>query len=86
VAFETRYVFVYLVLGCILTNTVGEKQKVIVQARYEALAKEGGQRAVKKAIEKKQKKESQKEKRSRPYAKGEYSGKDGDRPAKRRRV
>ncbi|KAF9475995.1 DUF947-domain-containing protein [Pholiota conissans] len=63
----------------------GEKQKVLVQARYEALAQEGGQRAVKKAIEKKQKKESQKEKRSRPYAKGEYSGKD-ERPAKRRRV
>jgi len=50
---------------------LGEKQKLIMQARYEALAKEGGQRAVKKAIEKKQKKESQKEKRSRPYAKGE---------------
>jgi len=42
-----------------------------MKARYEALAKEGGQRAVKKAIEKKQKKVSQKEKRSRPYAKGE---------------
>ncbi|KAF9568431.1 DUF947-domain-containing protein [Agrocybe pediades] len=49
----------------------GEKQKLVMQARYEALAKEGGQRAVKKAIEKRQKKESQKEKRSRPYAKGE---------------
>jgi len=55
---------------------------VVVQARYEALAKEGGQRAVKKAIEKKQKKESQKEKRSRPYQKGEYSS---EPPAKRRR-
>ncbi|KJA29470.1 hypothetical protein HYPSUDRAFT_50857 [Hypholoma sublateritium FD-334 SS-4] len=64
----------------------GEVQKVVVQARYEALAKEGGQRAVKRAIEKKQKKESQKEKRSRPYAKGEYSAKDSDRPVKRRRV
>lgn len=53
-----------------------------MQARYEALAKEGGQRAVKKAIEKKQKKESQKEKRSRPYQKGEYSS---EPPAKRRR-
>lgn len=59
---------------------------MVVQARYEALAKEGGQRAVKRAIEKKQKKESQKEKRSRPYAKGEYSAKDSDRPVKRRRV
>jgi len=64
----------------------GEVQKVVVQARYEALAKEGGQRAVKRAIEKKQKKESQKEKRSRPYAKGEFSAKDSDRPVKRRRV
>lgn len=69
----------------------GEKQKVVMQARYEALAKEGGQRAVKKAIEKKQKKVSQKEKRSRPYAKGEFSGGGdrqggGDRPFKRRRV
>lgn len=68
----------------------GEKQMLVVQARYEALAKEGGQRAVKKAIEKKQKKVSQKEKRSRPYAKGEFSGggggQGGDRPFKRRRV
>lgn len=65
---------------------VGEVQKAVVQARYEALAKEGGQRAVKRAIEKKQKKASQKEKRSRPYAKGEFSAKDNDRPVKRRRV
>lgn len=55
-----------------------------MQARYEAVAKEGGQRAVKKLIEKKQKKESQKEKRSRPYAKGE--GDSGWPVAKRRRV
>jgi len=39
---------------------------LVVKARYEALAKEGGQRAVKRAIEKKQKKIGQKEKRSRP--------------------
>ncbi|KDR84945.1 hypothetical protein GALMADRAFT_131709 [Galerina marginata CBS 339.88] len=72
----------------------GEKQKLIMEARYEALAKEGGQRAVKKVIEKRQKKQSQKEKRSRPYAKGEESGSrkrgleaDAGWPnAKRRRV
>ncbi|PPQ62840.1 hypothetical protein CVT24_000534 [Panaeolus cyanescens] len=46
-----------------------DKQELLVKARYDALAKEGGQRAVKKAIEKKQKKEGQKEKRSRPFAK-----------------
>jgi ribosomal RNA-processing protein 36 len=40
-----------------------------MKARYEALAKEGGARAVKKAILKKQKKVSQSEKRSRPYKK-----------------
>ena len=40
-----------------------------MKARYEALAKEGGARAVKKAILKKQKKVSQSEKRSRPFKK-----------------
>ncbi|KAF8961000.1 hypothetical protein BDZ97DRAFT_1905681 [Flammula alnicola] len=57
----------------------GEKQKLVVEARYEASPS-------RKAIEKKQKKESQKEKRSRPYAKGEFSGSREERPAKRRRV
>ena len=41
-----------------------------MQARYKALAAEGGKRAVKKAIEKRQKKIGQKEKKSRPYPKG----------------
>ncbi|CAA7265840.1 unnamed protein product [Cyclocybe aegerita] len=70
-----------------------DKQKLLVKARYEALAQEGGQRAVQKAIEKKQKKESQKEKRSRPYAKGEQGGSrkrgpeaDAPWPRKRQRV
>lgn len=40
-----------------------------MKARYEAIAKEGGARAVKKAILKKQKKVSQNEKRSRPFKK-----------------
>lgn len=73
---------------------LGEKQKLVMRARYEALAKEGGQRAVKKVIEKRQKKESQKEKRSRPYAKGQesmtnkrgFEADSGWPNAKRRRV
>ncbi|KAJ2920362.1 hypothetical protein MD484_g194, partial [Candolleomyces efflorescens] len=47
-----------------------EKSELLNKARFEAIAAEGGGRAVKKAIEKKQKKMGQKEKRSRPYAKG----------------
>ncbi|TFK30405.1 DUF947-domain-containing protein [Coprinopsis marcescibilis] len=47
-----------------------EKDKLIQKARFEALSADGGHRAVKKAIERKQKKISQKEKKSRPYAKG----------------
>ncbi|KAG6849512.1 hypothetical protein H0H93_007866 [Arthromyces matolae] len=43
------------------------KRKLLMKARYDALASEGGNRAVKKAIEKKQKKIGQKEKRSRPF-------------------
>jgi ribosomal RNA-processing protein 36 len=46
-----------------------DQQQLVMKARYEALAKEGGARAVKKAILKKQKKVSQREKRSRPYKK-----------------
>ncbi|KAF9015123.1 hypothetical protein BDQ17DRAFT_1443068 [Cyathus striatus] len=51
-----------------------DKRELLMKARYEALAAEGGKRAVKKAIEKKQKKVSQKEKRSRPYGRGEGEG------------
>ncbi|KAG6911997.1 hypothetical protein DXG01_000245 [Tephrocybe rancida] len=53
------------------------KRDLLMKARYEALAGEGGKRAVKKVIEKKQKKIGQKEKKSRPFVK------DG---AKRRKV
>ena len=45
---------------------IAEKRKLLVKARYDALAAEGGKRAVRKAIEKKQKKIGQKEKKSRP--------------------
>jgi ribosomal RNA-processing protein 36 len=48
---------------------IADQRQLMTKARYEALAKEGGARAVKKAKLKKQKKVSQSEKRSRPYKK-----------------
>ncbi|KAJ7783744.1 hypothetical protein DFH07DRAFT_788967 [Mycena maculata] len=67
-----------------------DKKEFLVRARYDALAAEGGKRAVKKAIEKKQKKIGQKEKKSRPFAKGGLKRQSGDgeggRPEKRRRI
>lgn len=50
-----------------LCYAIAEKRKLLVKARYDALAAEGGKRAVRKAIEKKQKKIGQKEKKSRPF-------------------
>jgi len=44
-----------------------DKKRLLLNARYDAMAVEGGQRAIKKAIEKKQKKMSQKETKSRPF-------------------
>ncbi|KAJ7071067.1 DUF947-domain-containing protein [Mycena amicta] len=67
-----------------------EKKQVLVRARYDALAAEGGRRAVQKAMEKKQRKIGQKEKKSRPFAKGSEglkrvrSGDDGSVRKKRR--
>jgi len=46
-----------------------DKRDLLVRARYEALAAEGGKQAVKKAIERKQKKVGQREKKSRPFPK-----------------
>ncbi|KAK7059009.1 rRNA biogenesis protein rrp36 [Paramarasmius palmivorus] len=60
------------------------KKQLLAKARYEALASDGGQRAVKKAIEKKRKKISQKEKRSRPFPKGATP--EASRVNKRRKV
>ena len=67
----------------------------MLKARFEALQAEGGKRAVKKAIEKKQKKVAGKEKKSRPFAKGAFSegggagggggGGGGDGAARKRR-
>ncbi|PFH54436.1 hypothetical protein AMATHDRAFT_135184 [Amanita thiersii Skay4041] len=61
-----------------------EKKKVVMEARYKALETEGGRKAVKKAIEKKQKKIGQKEKRSRPRV-GTSAREDG-REGKRRKT
>lgn len=43
-----------------------EKKKLLLKARYDATAAEGGKKAVKKVIEKKRRKQSQKETKSRP--------------------
>lgn len=69
--------YMILQLSDSLPLSVAAKKELVVRARYEALAAEGGKRAVKKAIEKKQRKIGQKEKKSRPYA-----AEDG-RPRKR---
>lgn len=47
---------------------------MLLKARFDAIAEQGGQRAVKKAIDKRKKKVAQKEKRERPYAKGQIGG------------
>lgn len=90
---ERRFVRSIVVDVPTLTHGIAaEKKEFLVRARYDALAAEGGKRAVKKAIEKKQKKIGQKEKRSRPFAKGSASLKrtsgdgEGGPPAKRRRL
>jgi hypothetical protein len=74
-------------------GATGEKKDLLLKARFEALQAEGGKRAIKKAIEKKQKKVAGKEKKSRPFAKGAFGGGGGDAgggadggPRKRRKV
>ncbi|CAK9781603.1 DUF947-domain-containing protein [Cutaneotrichosporon oleaginosum] len=59
-----------------------EKRDLLLQARFEALEKEGGKRAVKKVVEKKRKKVAGKEKKSRPFKAGGF----GEAGGKRRRV
>lgn len=46
---------------------IAEKKKLLLKARYDAAAAEGGKRAVKKIVEKKRKKLSQHETKSRPF-------------------
>lgn len=62
--------FTLLPRGINSSMSEAEKRKIVQKARFEALSSEGGHRAVKKAIDKKQKKIGQKEKKSRPYARG----------------
>jgi len=50
-----------------------EKRDLLVRARYDALAADGGKRAVKRAMEKKRKRVGQKEKKSRPFPRGALS-------------
>ena len=45
-----------------------EKKTLLLKARYDAMAAEGGKQAVKKAIEKKRRKQSQSETKSRPFS------------------
>jgi ribosomal RNA-processing protein 36 len=57
--------FHYLQPRLLMTQTA-DKKKLLLKARYDATAAEGGKKAVKKVIEKKRKKQSQKETKSRP--------------------
>lgn len=69
-----------------LYSTSAEKKELLTRAKFDALAKSGGNRAVKKAIEKKQKKVAQKEKKKRPFAPSfRAGGGQGERPPKRQR-
>ncbi|BEI84963.1 hypothetical protein CcaverHIS002_0503640 [Cutaneotrichosporon cavernicola] len=61
-----------------------EKKDLLLQARFEAIEKKGGARAVKKVVEKKRKKVAGKEKKSRPFKAGGFA--EGGSGEKRRRV
>ena len=75
-----------------MANNPDEQKELLLKARFEHLNEQGGQRAVKKAIEKKRKKTASKEKKSRPFARGQgqggpgAGGAGGGDGAKRRRV
>jgi len=59
-----------------ISTIPAEKRELVTRARYDALAVEGGKRAIKKAIEKKRKKINQREKRSRPFPKTSMARED----------
>jgi len=64
-----------------------EKRDLLLKSRFDALERQGGRRAVKKAMEKKQKKLAGKEKKSRPFARGDGAETTDRRDsAKRRRI
>ncbi|KAI0257354.1 hypothetical protein BJV78DRAFT_29417 [Lactifluus subvellereus] len=60
-----------------------EKKKLLLKARYDAVAAEGGKRAVKKVIEKKRRKLSQTETKSRPFPRNTKSALTPEPPRKR---
>ncbi|KAF8506908.1 hypothetical protein F5888DRAFT_1798131 [Russula emetica] len=62
-----------------------DKKKLLLKARYDATAAEGGKKAVKKAIEKKRKKQSQSETKSRPFPRNTESASTAMHPLSRKR-
>jgi len=64
---------------------IAEKKKLLLKARYDAMAAEGGKRAVKKAIEKRRKKLSQHETKSRPFSRVTNSASTSVPPLSRKR-
>lgn len=67
----------------------GEQKDLLLKARFDNLEQKGGNRAVKKALEKKRKKVAGKEKKSRPFARGAGgagAGGGGGGDGKRRRT
>lgn len=55
----------------VLCLPIAEKRSVLLQAKFDDLAAQGGQNAVRKAIDKRKKKIAQKEKKARPFTKAQ---------------
>jgi ribosomal RNA-processing protein 36 len=66
-------------------SQIADKKKLLLKARYDAMATEGGKQAVKKAIEKKRKKQSQKETKARPFSRNTKSTSTAMHPLSRKR-
>jgi len=64
---------------------IAEKKELLLKARYDAMAAEGGKRAVRKAIEKRRKKLSQHETKSRPFSRVTKSASTPVPPLSRKR-
>jgi len=64
---------------------IADKKKLLLKARYDATAAEGGKQAVKKAIEKKRRKQSQSETKSRPFSRNTKSAPTTVHPLSRKR-
>jgi ribosomal RNA-processing protein 36 len=67
------------------TTQIADKKKLLLKARYDAMAAEGGKKAVNKAIEKKRKKQSQSETKSRPFSRNTGSASTAMHPLSRKR-